>query len=205
MDADEPGLGSAPSPAQLHVRCEPIVQMRKRRRRAGLTCPRPHSWGLNVTLGRAWILSRFILLPPIKLNSVLYLLFWMAVTFLVPNSGTQLDAPSLAPQELPALEMRRLAAESSPSCRWDAMAHPSSPSLCGSCDSAGPSGLQNGLPTLSQPPEQSIHSRPGAVSGRATGQESWRIRVLLATLGERTSRVWPQQAARYTRGDATVM
>lgn len=33
MDADEPGLGSAPSPAQLHVRCEPIVQMRKRRHR----------------------------------------------------------------------------------------------------------------------------------------------------------------------------
>lgn len=33
MDADELGLGSAPSPAELHVRCEPIVQMRKWRYR----------------------------------------------------------------------------------------------------------------------------------------------------------------------------
>lgn len=44
MDVDEPGLGSAPPPAQLRVNCEPIVQMRKWRQRAGLTCPGPHSW-----------------------------------------------------------------------------------------------------------------------------------------------------------------
>lgn len=85
--------------------------------------------GLNLTLGRAWILSRFILLPPIKLNSILYLLFWKAVTFLVLNSGTQLDAPTLAPRGAVCLGNEEAGGRKQPVLRWEAMAHPSSPSL----------------------------------------------------------------------------
>lgn len=125
--------------------------------------------------------------------------------FLVPNSGTQLDAPSLAPRELPALEMRRLVAESSPSYRWDATAHPSPLSLCGSCGSAGPSGLHNGLPTSASPLSKAFTAGPGSVwpseGPGVLGDQS----SAGHTVGERTSRVCPQQAARYARGDATVM